>query len=56
MLGANIVGLITPTSAVLMGSLAIGRAPLERWLRFVLPLMALLVLACGAVLAFAAGG
>ena len=37
--GSGIVNLITPTSAVVMGGLAIGRVPYERWLRFVWPLL-----------------
>jgi len=52
--GHNIVGLITPTSAVLMGSLAIGRVPFDRWLRFAMPLVLILTLACGAILVGAA--
>lgn len=35
----GIVNLITPTSAVVMGGLAISRVPYERWLRFVWPLL-----------------
>ena len=36
---SGIVNLITPTSAVVMGGLAIGRVPYERWLRFIWPLL-----------------
>ena len=36
---SGIVNLITPTSAVIMGGLAIGRVPYERWLRFIWPLL-----------------
>lgn len=36
---AGIVNLITPTSAVVMGGLAIGRVPYERWLHFIWPLL-----------------
>jgi uncharacterized ion transporter superfamily protein YfcC len=36
------VNLITPTSAVVMGGLAIGRVPYQRWLAFVWPLLAVL--------------
>lgn len=36
---AGIVNLVTPTSAVVMGGLAIARVPYERWLRFVLPVL-----------------
>lgn len=35
----GIVNLITPTSAVVMGGLAISRVPYERWLRFVWPIL-----------------
>jgi uncharacterized ion transporter superfamily protein YfcC len=38
------VNLITPTSAVVMGGLAIARVPYERWLRFVWPLLVVLSL------------
>ena len=36
---AGDVNLITPTSAVVMGGLAIARVPYERWLRFVWPVL-----------------
>jgi uncharacterized ion transporter superfamily protein YfcC len=32
---SGLVNLITPTSAVVMGGLAIGRIPYDRWVRFV---------------------
>jgi uncharacterized ion transporter superfamily protein YfcC len=35
----GIVNLVTPTSAVVMGGLAIARVPYERWLRFVWPVL-----------------
>jgi uncharacterized ion transporter superfamily protein YfcC len=35
----GVVNLVTPTSAVVMGGLAIGRVPYERWLRFVWPVL-----------------
>jgi uncharacterized ion transporter superfamily protein YfcC len=42
---SGLVNLITPTSAVVMGALAIGRVPYDRWLRFVWkPLLAFFVL------------
>ncbi len=45
------VNLITPTSAVVMGGLAIGRVPYQRWLRFVWPLLLVLtVLVMGALI------
>jgi len=36
---AGLVNLVTPTSAVVMGGLAIARVPYERWLRFVWPVL-----------------
>jgi uncharacterized ion transporter superfamily protein YfcC len=50
---SGMVNLITPTSAVVMGGLAIGRVPYERWLRFVWPLLAVLTLIVMAALALA---
>lgn len=45
------VNLITPTSAVVMGGLAIGRVPYQRWLRFVWPLLLVLtVIVMGALI------
>ncbi len=35
----GIVNLVTPTSAVVMGGLAIARVPYDRWLRFVWPVL-----------------
>jgi len=51
---SGMVNLITPTSAVVMGGLAIGRVPYERWLRFVWPLLVVLTLIVMAALALAA--
>ncbi|WP_137110439.1 YfcC family protein [Rhodobacter sp. SY28-1] len=50
---SGIVNLITPTSAVVMGGLAIGRVPYEHWLRFVWPLLVVLTLVIMAALALA---
>ena len=50
---SGMVNLITPTSAVVMGGLAIGRVPYERWLRFVWPLLVALTLIIMAALALA---
>ena len=53
---SGLVNLVTPTSAVVMGGLAIARVPYGKYLRFVWPLLAILagmtvvVLAVGAVL------
>jgi uncharacterized ion transporter superfamily protein YfcC len=48
--GSGLVNLITPTSAVVMGGLAIGRVPYERWLRFIWPLLIVLSLVVMAAL------
>jgi uncharacterized ion transporter superfamily protein YfcC len=50
---SGMVNLITPTSAVVMGGLAIGRVPYERWLRFIWPLLVALTLIIMAALALA---
>ena len=50
---SGIVNLITPTSAVVMGGLAIGRVPYERWLRFVWPLLLIIVVITMAALSLA---
>ena len=47
---SGIVNLITPTSAVVVGGLAIGRVPYNRWVRFLWPLLlALAVLTMAAL-------
>ncbi len=50
---SGLVNLITPTSAVVMGGLAIGRVPYERWLRFIWPLLVALALITMAALSLA---
>jgi uncharacterized ion transporter superfamily protein YfcC len=46
----GLVNLINPTFAVVMGGLAIGRVPYERWLRFMWPLLVMLtILIMGAI-------
>ena len=35
----GLANLVTPTSAVIMGGLAIARVPFDRWVKFVLPLL-----------------
>ncbi len=40
----GITNLVTPTYAVVVGALAIGRVPYQRWVRFIWPLMVLLAL------------
>ena len=41
---SGLVKLITPTSAVVMGALAIGRVPYHQWLRFLWPLLGIFFL------------
>lgn len=47
---SGIVNFVTPTSAVVIGGLAIGRVPYERWLRFVWPLLLILIVLTMAIL------
>ncbi len=53
---SGIINLITPTSAVVMGGLAIGRVPYEKWLKYIWKLilvifiLTLLLLALGTIL------
>jgi uncharacterized ion transporter superfamily protein YfcC len=48
--GNGLINLITPTSAVVMGGLAIARVPYGTWLKFVFPLLVLLAVLCAVVL------
>ena len=41
---SGLVNLITPTSAVVMGALAIGRVPYDRWFKFVWKLLLLILI------------
>ncbi|MGS1097062.1 YfcC family protein (plasmid) [Aquamicrobium terrae] len=50
----GLVNLINPTFAVVMGALAIGRVPYERWLRFMWPLLVILTVIIMASLSIAA--
>ena len=53
----GIVNLINPTFAVVMGALAIGRVPYERWIAFMWPLLLILtviIMACLSVATLAA--
>jgi uncharacterized ion transporter superfamily protein YfcC len=50
----GIVNLINPTFAVVMGALAIGRVPYERWLAFMWPLLLILTAIIMACLSIAA--
>lgn len=40
---SGLVNLVTPTSAVVMGGLAIARVPYIRWLKWVAPLLGILL-------------
>jgi len=51
---SGLVNLVTPTSAVVVGALAIGRISYERWLRFIWPLLAALTLMVVAILSVSA--
>ncbi len=51
---SGIVNLITPTSAVVMGGLALAKVRYDEYLRFVLPLVVFLLVACTALIATAA--
>ena len=50
----GLVNLINPTFAVVMGGLAIGRVGYDRWLKFVAPLLLMLVILITAVLSIGA--
>ena len=50
---AGILNLFTPTSAVVMGALAIGRIPYEKWLKFSLKFILIVFVVCAALLAIA---
>lgn len=49
----GLVNLITPTSGVVMGGLAIARVPYVRWLKWVAPLIGVLLVFCMAMLSIA---
>jgi len=51
---SGLVNLITPTSAVVIGALAIGRISYDRWILFVWPLLLILTVFISAVLSIAA--
>jgi uncharacterized ion transporter superfamily protein YfcC len=51
---SGLVNLVTPTSAVVMGGLAIARVPYDRYLRFVWPLLLILAVVTVIVLAIGA--
>ncbi len=51
---SGLVNLVTPTSAVVMGGLAIARVPYVRYVKWVAPLLGILTLFCVAILSVAA--
>jgi uncharacterized ion transporter superfamily protein YfcC len=51
---SGLVNLVTPTSAVVIGGLAIGRVPYDRWIAFVWPLLLILTIFISVVLSIAA--
>ena len=51
---SGVVNIITPTAAVVMGGLAFGRVPYDRWIKFVWKLILILILATGLILAVSA--
>jgi uncharacterized ion transporter superfamily protein YfcC len=52
--GAGLARFITPTSAVVMAGLLLAGVRYDKWIRFMLPLMALLAVACLVMLGIAA--
>lgn len=44
--GVGLTNVITPTSGVLMGALALANIPYSKWLRFVIPLIITLFISC----------
>ncbi len=51
---SGLVNLFNPTFAVVMGGLALGRVPYERWLRFVWPLLVILTIVIVVAISMAA--
>jgi len=51
--GNGLVNLVTPTSAVVMGGLAIARVGYGTWIKFVWPLLVILAILCMAVMSIA---
>lgn len=49
---SGLINLITPTSAVVMGALAIGRVPYDRWFKFLWKLLLLILILTMLLLAF----
>ena len=51
---SGLVNIITPTAAVVMGGLAVGGVPYDRWVRFVWKLVLIFLLLTGVFLAVSA--
>jgi uncharacterized ion transporter superfamily protein YfcC len=51
---SGIINLITPTSAVVMGGLALAKVRYDQYLRFVLPLVGILLVLCVAIIGIGA--
>jgi uncharacterized ion transporter superfamily protein YfcC len=51
---SGLVNLITPTSAVVMGGLALAKVRYDQYLRFIAPLLGVLFVLCTAFLAIGA--
>lgn len=52
--GDGFTNMIVPTNAILMGMLALGRIPYQRWARFIIPLLGKIYVVLLIVLAYAA--
>lgn len=48
---SGIVNLVTPTSGVVMGGLALAQIPYDRWVKHIMPTLLILVIVCGFFLA-----
>jgi uncharacterized ion transporter superfamily protein YfcC len=51
--GDGFTNMVVPTNPILMGILGVAGIPYDRWLKFILPLMLKILLACSAILLFA---
>jgi uncharacterized ion transporter superfamily protein YfcC len=51
-LGDGFTNMVVPTSALVMGTLALGKIPYSRWVRFVTPLLVKLFLVASVALVF----
>ena len=53
---SGLLNLITPTSVIIMGALAVARTGYDRWFRFVWPLLLIVLVATMILLSLAAFG